>query len=158
MTDALSTDTPNEDPGLDTLDRYRFVHTEIVRYSDQDPQKHVNNVAFVTYCEGGRVAWMRQTLGSLRRPGDGIVTAKLTIDYLREIHFPGSVAVGTRLLSVGRSSVTLGQGLFQDGVCRAVATTVLVLFDLETRRSKPFPAEALSVFETLIREGATPAP
>jgi acyl-CoA thioester hydrolase len=47
---------------------------------------------------------------------------------------PGGAATGTAVESVGRSSFTLRQSLFQADTCVAVARTVMVLFD---ERSRP---------------------
>jgi acyl-CoA thioester hydrolase len=43
------------------------------------------------------------------------------------------------ILSVGRSSITVGQGLFAGDSCAATAESVIVLTDATTRRSTPVP-------------------
>ena len=65
------------------------------------------------------------------------------LDFRSEIRWPGEVAIGTRVARVGRSSVTLHQGLFQCDVCVATAETVIVQMDEATRRSRPLTAEAV---------------
>ena len=65
----------------------------------------------------------------------------LTIDFRAQMHFPGEVKVGTRLIRVGRSSARVGQGLFQNDVCTATAEEVLVRVDPETQRPTPIPEE-----------------
>jgi acyl-CoA thioester hydrolase len=152
------TDDIDRGTDLKHRDHFRFLSTDTVRYADLDPQGHVNNVAFAVFFESGRVAWGRKTLALMRQKDDGVVTAKLSIDFLGEMHYPGTVEIGTRLLSIGRTSVTLGQGLFQDGQCRATAVTVVVLFDLATRRPKPLSPAAIGLLEAMIRDEATPNP
>ena len=65
--------------------------------------------------------------------------ANVNIDYRREMHFPGTVQVGGRLLRVGGRSITTGFGAFIDGVCFATSTSVNVFFDPKTRRSTDMP-------------------
>ena len=52
---------------------------------------------------------------------------------------PGKVDTGTLIRRLGRSSLTLGQGMFVDAKCVAVAESVMVLMDPSTRRPKPWP-------------------
>jgi len=70
------------------------------------------------------------------------VMVKTTIEYLNEMHYPGEVEVGTLIRSVGRTSITFGQGMFNDGRCIAVSESVMVLLDAAARRAKPWPPEA----------------
>jgi acyl-CoA thioester hydrolase len=118
---------------------FTFWHEDVLRFADLDRQNHVNNVAFATFCEGGRVRFIDSIARPLLGPDDLFALVKITIDYRHEMHFPGTVEVGTRLTRLGRSSVTFGQGLFNDGRCVATAQAVVVLMDATTRKSKPFP-------------------
>jgi len=118
---------------------FTFWHEDVLRFADLDRQNHVNNVAFATFCEGGRVRFIDSIARPLLGPDDLFALVKITIDYRHEMHFPGTVEVGTRLTRLGRSSVTFGQGLFNDGRCVATAQAVVVLMDAVTRKSKPFP-------------------
>ncbi len=81
--------------------------------------------------------------GPLHEAGCSFVIASLHLDFQGEINWPGRVEVGTRVASVGRSSVTLEQALFQDGRCTATATTVIVQVDDGSRRSWPLGDAAL---------------
>jgi len=64
---------------------------------------------------------------------------RLTIDFRRDMRFPGDVDIGTRLVRVGTSSLTFGQALFVGQDCTATAEAITVWFDRETRRGKPLP-------------------
>jgi acyl-CoA thioester hydrolase len=61
----------------------------------------------------------------------------LTIDFLAELRWPGIVDIGSAVLSLGRSSITIVQGVFAGETCAATAETVIVLTDAATRRSTP---------------------
>ena len=112
--------------------------TDTVRYGDTDRQGHVNNAVFTTFLETGRVHMLFDASGSVPREGTSFVLARLEVDYVAEIHWPGSVQIGTRVLEIGRSSARFAQAIFQHGQCTARAETVVVLVDNATRRSTPW--------------------
>ena len=122
-------------------ERASFAHwvTQELRYNDTDRQGHVNNAVFATFCESGRIAFLQQPGLPALPHGCSLVLARLELDYLRELFWPGAAEVGTRLVRLGRSSVTLGQGIFRGEDCVATALTVVVLTDGATRRSTPWP-------------------
>ncbi len=121
-----------------------------IRYADLDRQGHVNNAVFATFCEIGRVALIYDPERPLAPPGTSFVIARLEIDFLREMHWPGRAEIGTGVLSVGRSSFGLAQGIFSLGEAVASAKGVLVLMDDRTRRSAPLPPETRAALERLI--------
>jgi acyl-CoA thioester hydrolase len=125
---------------VDLKDRgsYRVWTGDTIRYSDLDPNDHVNNGAINTYLEDGRVRFRNEHLSHL---GAGIlsgfVLVKYTIEYHAMLHFPGEVDIGTTILRIGGSSYTLGQGVFRDDSCIATAQVVTVRLSAETGRSTP---------------------
>ncbi len=123
------------DPGT-----YRHWTDVTLRYSDQDPMGHVNNAAYLVYLEASRVMFLRQFL-DLGGESVDTVLARITVDFLRETSFPGTLRIGARLLSLGRKSVTTGYGVFRDAQCLATSEAVNVFFDVATRSSTlPAPA------------------
>ena len=120
-----------------------------LRATDIDHQGHINNTIHAVLCSNGRFDFLRRNVLPHVKMEDMFALAKITIEYLGEMHYPGEVHVGTLVRKVGRSSVTLGQGLFNEGKCVAVAESVMVLLDPVTRRAKPWPslaAQTLSKF------------
>lgn len=109
-----------------------------LRYGDTDRQGHVNNAVFATFLETGRVELIYNPDDPLLENGFSFVLAKLDLNYVAEILWPGTVEIGTRVLRVGRSSVTMQQAVFQNGRLCASAETVVVHFDQATRGSHPF--------------------
>ena len=122
---------------------------EKLRYCDTDRQGHVNNAVFSELCEAGRVAFLYDPDSPAAPPGCAFVLARLELDFLGELNWPGMVDVGTAVLSVGRSSFRLGQGLFSGGSCIATAETIIVLMDEATRRSTPLPDALRARLEAL---------
>jgi acyl-CoA thioester hydrolase len=124
-----------------------------LRYGDTDRQGHVNNAVFATFFETGRVDMFLDPADPFLEPGTSFVLARLEIDLVAEINWPGTVDIGTRVTKLGRSSLALDQAVFQNGRLSARGTTVMVLTSEETRRSTPFSA---AMREKLIRAGAPP--
>ena len=110
-------------------------HRVAVRWQDIDGLGHVNHVAFLTYFEEGRDAWLR---------GHGIgrneyVVGRCSVHYRSEIA-PGVEAVDVHCAAaeVGRSSLTTSERLLgPDGKVLAEAEFALVLWDPAARRSRP---------------------
>jgi acyl-CoA thioester hydrolase len=125
----------------DLIDRtlYSQWSRDVLRYSDTDQQGHVNNASFATFCETGRTAFLYDPVNPLAPEGCNFVIARLLLDFRGEILWPGGVDIGTGVRSIGKSSFTLGQGLYVAERCVATAETVIVLTDAKTRRSTPLP-------------------
>jgi acyl-CoA thioester hydrolase len=118
---------------------------DIIRLGDLDHQNHVNNAVFATYFETGRVNFMRDVFGGLRFGERNFVVARLEINYLRELHWPGMVDVCTGVERIGSSSVTYAQAAFHAGECAASGRTTMVLIDRATRRSSPLTEDILNL-------------
>jgi acyl-CoA thioester hydrolase len=121
----------------DFRDRYPHWTTVTLRFSDQDSTGHVNNVSFAAYVEAGRVAFGWEHTRPLLSDGQDLFVANVSIAYRRELRYPGSIEVGTGILKLGRSSMTMGHGVFRDGILVADAESVAVLVDRATAQSQP---------------------
>lgn len=119
------------------LHEYPSRSTDKLRYGDTDRQGHVNNAHFATFLETGRVEILYDPERPLVADGTEIVIARLALDFLGEIHWPGTVAIGTGVKKIGTSSLTLVQTVYQDEQPVAHAETVLVQIDSQTRDAAP---------------------
>lgn len=136
-------------------DRSGFPHwtSEKIRFQDIDRLGHVNNVAITIYAESGRVEFLDAVMPTALTAGNGPlwVIARLDIQFRAQSHYPGSVDIGTRVLRIGNSSITLGQGLFVGQRCIATTESVVVLVDPDTERGMTLPdevREAARAFES----------
>lgn len=132
------------------LNQFALQTYDKLRYADTDRQGHVNNAVFATMLETGRVEILYNPDQPLSSADCAFVIASLTLNLRAEITWPGQVDIGTRVSAIGRSSVTLEQGLFQDGRCAATASTVIVQMNETTRRSQPLAAAAAAYLSGLI--------
>lgn len=123
--------------------------TDKLRYSDTDRQGHINNAVFATFFETGRVEIISQIERHAEVTDREFVLARITIDYLQEVHWPGTVTIGSRVSRVGTSSLTVKQVIFVDETVCARAESVMVQIRTSTRRSEPFDDATREFFSTL---------
>ena len=129
--------------------RYKVWSRDVLRLSDLDHQRHVNNAVHPELFTNGRYALIHGRLREFVNPTDAFALVKITIEYMNEMHYPGEVDVGTLVRRIGKSSVTYGQAIFNNGKCAAVAEAVMVMLDGKTRRPKSLPTTALAELEKL---------
>ncbi len=123
-----------------------------IRYSDQDAMAHVNNTALATYVEAARTAFIYDLIGKGDIKEQEFILARLVIDYRSELHYPGTVEVGARLIRIGNKSLTTGYGVFKGGDCIATSECVNVFYDMGLRKTVP-PSD--SVRAVLVAEMET---
>ena len=123
---------------------YSFWVDEHVRFADLDVLGHVNNKAFFTFAESGRVVFLKAT--GMWKPGaqrQGVIV-RAEMDYHRELHYPASLRIGLRVTKVGRTSFTLALGMFNGEHCVATNVTVVVRIDTQTREPVALNEEELA--------------
>jgi acyl-CoA thioester hydrolase len=136
------------------MSTFHFYHSMEVRYSDLDPQWHVNNARIVAYLEQARLAYIMK-LGLF----DGesfldlkLIVADVHVTYLAPVHPKTKVRVGVRVAKLGNKSMTFEYQL-EDGETGHVLTrgdTVMVAYDYHNQKSIPISPEwrqAISQFE-----------
>ena len=148
----MTNSAPNDDAL--TLDDFPIRTFDKVRYADTDRQGHVNNAAFATFLETGRVEVLYAPDAPLADTGASFVIARLVLDFVSEAHWPGTIDVGTGVSKIGNSSLHLTQGLFQSGRAVARAHTVIVHVDGSTQRSTPLTDHARTILESLTLPGS----
>lgn len=139
---SVHSDRRQRDPAALRASSYTFWAEERVRFADLDINGHVNNIAFAVYAESGRAAFLHDTgLWKLDDNSRQNVLAHIEIDYLHELRYPSQIAVGVRVLSIGRTSFRLGVGLFDGERCAATIATVQVRIDADTKAPIPLDAD-----------------
>ena len=118
--------------------------------ADTDMNGHINNGAIGAFCEAGRAEVLHEIAGPPLGRTVAMAVARVEIDYLRELHYPGRVRIGTAVSRIGTSSFGLEQALYSDGACFAISRSVMVVIVLETRRPIPILA---ALREALARLG-----
>jgi len=119
-----------------TLADFPLHSTDKLRYGDTDRQGHVNNAVFSTFLETGRVELVYDPQAPLNDPDCSYVIARLELDFVSELLWPGVVDIGTGVLGMGTSSLRLHQAIFQQGRLVANAKTVMVQVNNASRRAQ----------------------
>lgn len=130
-----------------TLPDFPLQAFDKLRYADTDRQGHVNNANFSTFLETGRVEFLYHPEYPILQDGFSFVIAALHLNFIEEVSWPGRVDIGTAVLKLGNSSITLYQQLFQQDICVASAETVIVQVDNNSRRSAPLSSAAKQIVE-----------
>ena len=114
-----------------------FISTQKLRFCDTDRLGHVNNAVYSVMCEAGRSELM--LAAGLLEPdsGHGVVIARLELDFLREMNWPGEIRIETVIHRIGQKSVQVRQHVHQGETLVAKATSILAVIDTEKRCAVP---------------------
>lgn len=85
----------------------KLVHTMRmpIRWGDMDAMGHVNNTNYFRYIESARIAWLEQVGGLPDARGEGPVIVNASMNFLKQLTYPGEIEVTTFVSPPGRSSV-----------------------------------------------------
>ena len=124
---------------------YPIVTTIPVLWGDEDAFAHVNNLAYLRWCETARVEYMQRVAFWTETPstGTGPIIASVKCDYKAPLTYPDTVDVGTRVTAIGNSSVRIDQVVVSrklQAVAALVDSTV-VLLDYSLGRPVRVPEE-----------------
>lgn len=133
---------------------FRFFVPLTVRYSDLDPQGHVNNARYLTYLEEARIAYIRE-LGLWDGESFldvGIIIAEARVVYRAAITIGQNLRAGVRTARLGSKSLMMEYILEDAGDGRLLATgsTVLVTYDYHQNQTIPVPEswrQAITAYE-----------
>ena len=106
-----------------------------IRFCDTDMMGHVNNTSITEFIEAARCELLYKLIEQSQDPDIDFVLARLVVDFKREIKYPGTVEVGSRLIRIGNRSMVSGYGVFMGDDCRATAECVNVFWDPKARVS-----------------------
>jgi acyl-CoA thioester hydrolase len=116
---------------------YKHWIEDHVRFSDLDPLGHVNNNSIGQYFENARAALFMNITPHWPHREQLFILARVAVDFLRELHMPADLRIGTGVIKAGRTSLTLANVLFKGDDCITYCESVSVLIDRGTR--KPIP-------------------
>ena len=108
-----------------------------LRFCDTDQLGHVNNAVYAVLYEAGRVELFVQAGMIGADPAYAPVIARLEVDFLREMNWPGEARVETALHRISTKSMHLRQRLLLGGELVSRASSVLAMIDVATRRAVP---------------------
>jgi acyl-CoA thioester hydrolase len=138
------------------LAAYRYTLPVTTRWMDNDVFGHVNNVTYYSWVDTAvnRFLIDHGLLDIAGSPIVGIV-AETGCRYLKEIAYPDPVTIGVGVLTLGRSSVRYGVGVFRanEEAASAEAHFVHVYCERATMRPVPIPDFIRAEMEKIKIEG-----
>lgn len=123
------------------LPDYRVAITLPVQWGDMDAMGHVNNVVFFRWFESSRVAYLDRIAFEWGDGGLGPILASVKCDYRRQLNFPDTVTIGSRVTRLGRSSFSMVHAVLSTEQQAIVAEgdSTIVVFDYAANASVPIP-------------------
>ncbi len=141
----------NPSPSPQALKDFPAIATIPVQWGDQDLFKHVNNAVYFRWFESSRVEYWHKSglFEALQEPGYGPILASVTCNYKKQIKFPDTVLIGTKVEKLGISSVTLSHDVFStsNNAVSATGKSVIVMFDYQSQHPVPIEDPFREIFE-----------
>lgn len=124
-----------------------------IEWGDMDSFRHVNNAVYIRWFETGRVAYMEKSglPVSLTGQSFGPILASIECNYRRQLTFPDTVLIGSRVSRVGRTSMTVDHVIFSQSqqVAAADGHSIIVVFDYSANRPTRVSDEVRAAVEKL---------
>ncbi len=129
------------------VDPFRFRHPVEVRFRDIDVGGHAHHADALIYFEEGRWAYWMEVVGKGLDDLD-YVLAECRVRWHARVLWPQTVQVGVRVVRVGRKHFEMEYEVRSpDGEKLQSGSTVQVMYDYATGRSKPMPGELKGILE-----------
>ena len=125
----------------------KLVHTMRmpIRWGDMDAMGHVNNTTYFRYIESARIAWLEQVGGLPDSRAEGPVIVNASMNFLKQLTYPGEIEVRTFVAPPGRSSVEVSHEIRlvgengEPGDLHADGVAKVVWVDFRLGKSAPLP-------------------
>lgn len=124
------------------IEEFPFQIDCTVRWGDMDTHGHVNNTVYFRYFENARVKIFEELLKERDSTKIGPVLAYTNCHFVKPITFPDKVVVGTRVKSLGRTSVILEHLIQSEKVgIAAHGESVIVIYDFAAKQKVSIPLQ-----------------
>jgi len=125
----------------------KWVHTMRmpIRWGDMDAMGHVNNTNYFRYIESARIAWLEQVGGLPDSRAEGPVIVNASMNFLKQLTYPGDIEIRTFVAPPGRSSVEVSHEIRligadgEPGDLHADGVAKVVWVDFKLGKSAPLP-------------------
>ena len=129
------------------------------RFGDVDGLRHINNCVVPMWFEQGREPFFRifSPEFSINFEEWRLIMAHMDIDFVGQLRLGHDVEIRTYVAKLGRSSMTLRQEAWQNGVMGAVGHCVIVHYDFAAQSSVPLPGHIRAQLEQHLYVEESPA-
>lgn len=121
-----------------------------VRFNDVDRFGHVNNTAYFSLYDLGKVEYMHSVLGGGFEQDDVVpVVANINADFIRPIFYGDPIEIETATVHLGHKSFRLFQRAVntETGDVMCQCSTTMVCFSLTAQESVDIPASLREAIE-----------
>ena len=108
------------------------------QYRDLDPNGHVNQAVYASYCEQARAEYWEDVIGQRHDRAEVVIVSSET-EYTAEITLGDTVTVHQRIEPLGDSSIPITYEVRTDGESAATSSVVLLSYDRKAREPVPIP-------------------
>jgi acyl-CoA thioester hydrolase len=134
------------------LEGFPLISRFTVPFSDVDMMQHVNNVAYIRWCEMMRAEYFAQVMSAPINGARGMIQANISFTYERELHYREAIAIGIKVSRTGTKSWDFAYEIWSvDKNARAAhGITTVVAFDFAIGKSIEMPQEwreAIAAYE-----------
>lgn len=134
------------------LDGWPLGLEDITHFHELDPLGHVNNIAYLQWCENARILWlMRRGLTRYSGQEPRYVVHSQQITYHREMGLTEPYIITIRAKGFRRTSFSFEYAIFSQDTLRATAHSVMVQLTPDGSAKLPLSQELRVCF---LREGA----
>jgi acyl-CoA thioester hydrolase len=134
------------------LEGFPLVSEFTIPFADIDMLRHVNNVAYVRWCETIRTEYFARVLGNDPTGEMGMIQANIAFTYERELHYRERIAIGVRISRIGNKSLDFSYEIWSidEGHRAAHGITTIVAFNFAEHVTVQIPDDwrrAIAAFE-----------
>ena len=100
--------------GQPMLEGFPLVTRFTIPFSDIDMLQHVNNLAYIRWCETVRTEYFATVMRSDITSERGMIQANINFTYERQLKFRESIAVGVRVSRLGTKSLDFSYEIWSE--------------------------------------------
>jgi acyl-CoA thioester hydrolase len=118
------------------LTDYQCIMRFRVPFCDVDMMQHVNNVSYAVWAETIRCVYFAEVLKESLTGVNGVILARLELNYEQPLDYREQVAVGCRISRIGRKSFDFLYEIWSENrqarAARGLATVVAYNYEVKT--------------------------
>ena len=120
---------------------FRCITRFRVPFCDVDMLQHVNNASYVVWVETVRCIYFAEVLKESLPGANGIILARLGVDYEQPLDYREEVAVGGRISRIGRKSFDFAYEIWSETrqLRAAHGSSTMVAYDYKAQSSVVVP-------------------
>lgn len=134
------------------LEGFPLVSRFTIPFADVDMMQHVNNVAYIRWCEMVRAEYFARVMQTPINGDRGMIQATINFTYERELQYREQIAIGVKISRIGTKSWDFYYEIWSETHNRRAAhgVTTVVAYDFVHHTSIEVPQawrDAIAAFE-----------